>query len=624
MMRGSLYALVALSLSLLGCSPPSAPSAEEGGTRGRFLRTSGIVVDHTTVALFDQIPPEYLAAASALRMHFFDRSVGDNISNALNCFPYPSYEAAPSRCKRNLAEVGETFRPSLAYDRSRWAYSFSGGSYWHEKLADFIAVTTAEAASYDVFNLQLSYLEVSEQDDIASPTTGYFVDQPNRPDVHDLVAHEARLPGKVFIYSTSSLSRGIGTQVSERFNSDLRAWARANDKILFDIADIESHAPDGRPCYDNRDGVYYSNGNAWENHPDDGLDLAAICPEYTSEADGGHLGNQATGGIRLAKAFWVVMAQIAGWTPGGGPAANQAPVVNAGSDASAQLPSATLRLAGAASDDGRPTGTLTTTWSVSSAPAGGSAVFSNAGLLDATVTFGAAGTYVLRLAASDGALTSHDELTVTVHLAGSGGGTLTPSAHWPFESGSVADVISGCADCQNRGATPLSAGKVGGAFDLDGVSSYLDLAAQSRLEGRSAFTFVAWIKPAFGTTASRRHHLLADGDAIQLFYLDATRGWRGAVRTPTGTYRVDATGASWTAETWHQVALVFSSSGLSIYFDGVRRATRASSGAAVTHNLHVSLGRSGAGGDYFDGAVDEVKIFDRALTDAEVASLFTP
>ena len=89
----------------------------------------------------------------------------------------------------------------------------------------------------------------------------------------------------------------------------------AIDDDLLDAADILSHTPSGAPCYDNRDGVaYYVNEKQQENFPDDGSNIPAICPQYTTEAFGGHLGNVSAGGIRLAKAMWVLMAQLAGWT----------------------------------------------------------------------------------------------------------------------------------------------------------------------------------------------------------------------------------------------------------------------------------------------------------------------
>jgi hypothetical protein len=56
----------------------------------------------------------------------------------------------------------------------------------------------------------------------------------------------------------------------------------------------------------------------YEDYPDDGLELPAICQHYTTEVDGGHLGDVAVGKIRVAKAFWMLMARSAGWSPRGG------------------------------------------------------------------------------------------------------------------------------------------------------------------------------------------------------------------------------------------------------------------------------------------------------------------
>jgi hypothetical protein len=91
--------------------------------------------------------------------------------------------------------------------------------------------------------------------------------------------------------------------------------------------------------------------------------------------------------------------------PSGHPYKNTAPTQEA-------VPSATATLAGSASDaDNDP---LTTTWSVISTPAGGSATFDDASALDTTATFTALGEYVLRLTADDGFVSAYDEVTITV------------------------------------------------------------------------------------------------------------------------------------------------------------------------------------------------------------------
>lgn len=106
---------------------------------------------------------------------------------------------------------------------------------------------------------------------------------------------------------------------------------------------------------------------------------------------------------------------LLGGTP---PPGNTAPAVNAGADQSVTLPAA-ANLVGTASDDGLP-GPLAATWSKLSGP--GTVTFADANALSTTATFSAAGIYTLRLSASDGALTSTDDVNITVDTAASTGG----------------------------------------------------------------------------------------------------------------------------------------------------------------------------------------------------------
>jgi PKD repeat protein len=83
------------------------------------------------------------------------------------------------------------------------------------------------------------------------------------------------------------------------------------------------------------------------------------------------------------------------------------------------LSGALANLSGTATDDGLPSGTLLTTWSNVSGPA--PVTFANANALTTTATFSTAGTYVLRLTASDTALSSTSDVTIVVN----GGATNT-------------------------------------------------------------------------------------------------------------------------------------------------------------------------------------------------------
>ena len=93
---------------------------------------------------------------------------------------------------------------------------------------------------------------------------------------------------------------------------------------------------------------------------------------------------------------------------------NVAPIVSAGADQSVTMPSAAT-LNGTVTDDGNPGGAVSTTWSMVSGS--GTATFGNSGAEDTTVSFSAAGAYVLRLTANDGALSSNDDVTISVNPA---------------------------------------------------------------------------------------------------------------------------------------------------------------------------------------------------------------
>lgn len=294
-------------------TPEPSPTATETAIpspTATLAPSGGIVVDHTSIALFGQIPAEYIQAAMNLPMMFSDRSVGVNMDEALNCLASESWQASPASCRRDYSDASKTtvktfnatdFQngnvPELilfpgGYNRNNWTYADCQGSY--DYMVGYFINTLAPAyiPTKDVLSCQFSYLNVTDESQIMN----FFLDT-NKYDVYDLEAFMAQYPNKHFVMWTSSLARIIGTSVSTEFNAAMREYAIENEMILMDMADIISHDRGGNPCY--RDGT---------NYP-------AICRDYTTEVNGGHLGSVSGGKIQMAKAFWVLMAQIAGWNP---------------------------------------------------------------------------------------------------------------------------------------------------------------------------------------------------------------------------------------------------------------------------------------------------------------------
>lgn len=98
------------------------------------------------------------------------------------------------------------------------------------------------------------------------------------------------------------------------------------------------------------------------------------------------------------------------------PPQNTAPQVSAGPDVSG-ITGASISLLGAVSDDGLPNNTLSAAWTKVSGPQGGLVVFANSAAASTSATFSVAGIYVLQLSSSDSALSSSDQVQVTITAA---------------------------------------------------------------------------------------------------------------------------------------------------------------------------------------------------------------
>ena len=126
------------------------------------------------------------------------------------------------------------------------------------------------------------------------------------------------------------------------------------------------------------------------------------------------------------------------------PPINQPPMVDAGASQTITLPTF-ASLDGTVTDDGLPSGTVTTTWAKVSGS--GTVTFGNASSVDTTASFSLPGTYVLRLTADDGALTTSAEVTITVDP-----NPTTFTCDGPSLAGSYSGVVEG-----KRNSVPYSA-----------------------------------------------------------------------------------------------------------------------------------------------------------------------
>jgi hypothetical protein len=217
------------------------------------VRAQAIVADHAATALAS-IPDAALPPAAGLRLLLRHASVGSNVDSGL--------DALSARDAR--------------YDRSRWVFQNRGNPGWQAKVDDLVDQAAGHASSYDVLTMKLCYIDTDA-------SFAYYRDR--------MVQLEAAHPTRRFVWWTMPIETS-GNSARQAFNDQVRAYARANGKVLFDIADVEAHDALGA----RRTDAY-------------GREL--LWPEWTS--DGGHL--NGAGAERVASAWWWLMARLGGWDP---------------------------------------------------------------------------------------------------------------------------------------------------------------------------------------------------------------------------------------------------------------------------------------------------------------------
>jgi hypothetical protein len=79
-------------------------------------------------------------------------------------------------------------------------------------------------------------------------------------------------------------------------------------------------------------------------------------------------------------------------------------------------------------------------------------------------------------------------------------------------------------------------------------------------------------------------------------------------------------GARLAANGWTHLAASYDGATLRLYVNGVQVASRAQTGAIVATTNPLRIGGNGVWGEYFQGRIDEVRIYNRALSQSEIQS----
>ncbi|MCP4246331.1 MAG: LamG domain-containing protein [bacterium] len=243
----------------------------------------------------------------------------------------------------------------------------------------------------------------------------------------------------------------------------------------------------------------------------------------------------------------------------------------------------------------------------------------------------------------DGDLSDDSDDLLTLTVTGKVNGTshvvravLTPEGqtglvgHWKLDetSGTTAPDASG----NNNHATlygmdPASdwvTGAINGALDFDGSNDYVQVPHSPELNGSSELTYAAWVYPrnwsGLRQVFAKSVHGGGSGRA-QMGIFSESGQLTGRAETNGG--RMNALTALPTLNTWSHIALVFDSVSLRLYVNGIEGGALTFSTRTLnqtTDVLNVSK-RVGTAQYFFDGLIDDIRIYDRALSAEDVAAI---
>ena len=210
-----------------------------------------------------------------------------------------------------------------------------------------------------------------------------------------------------------------------------------------------------------------------------------------------------------------------------------------------------------------------------------------------------------------------------LHLALDSSWTVA-GATLPDQSGWVQDGVfsSGANDPANKSIN----GKVGTfGLQFDGQNDHITVADSPALD-LEAFSIGLWVKPGSWSSTHANPLLFKgqrDGSNLNYGFYISSQGkleFRFSNAACTTLHRVE--GSALSSGTWSQILATYDGSQLSLYQDGKLTQTAAISGGACQNDDPLLVGETLNAATYYRGAIDDLRIYPRALSELEAHSLY--
>jgi hypothetical protein len=167
-----------------------------------------------------------------------------------------------------------------------------------------------------------------------------------------------------------------------------------------------------------------------------------------------------------------------------------------------------------------------------------------------------------------------------------------------------------------------TAGKSGGGLQFDGINDMLTVADATSLD-LTRMTLEAWVKPA--TVSGWRSLLVKEigagttGDLVYALYANSdTVGGPGTFISANNFKHTDVGPTRLSVGQWAHVAATYDGTVLRLYVNGIQVAWFGVTGSIASSTSPLRIGGNTIWGEFFAGVMDDVRVYDRALTQADI------
>ncbi len=193
-------------------------------------------------------------------------------------------------------------------------------------------------------------------------------------------------------------------------------------------------------------------------------------------------------------------------------------------------------------------------------------------------------------------------------------------AHYELENASQATDAAGSHTGTNNGAT-ITTGKIGNAYYFNGSSS-VSINSNSDISDYDEFTIAAWIYPTVAATSNKI--ILSKVTPGRDFVMGLASTPKLNVHFYDGGYKHCYSTSDVPLNTWTHVLCTWKDHKWKVYCNGVLESTCDKTGYEpdwLSNNL--TIGALEGTGEEFNGRIDEVRIYNRALTATDAATLYS-